>query len=106
MNPYIVVTIILVIAAGGFRFGVDHERARQGREDRHIVEATKAATDAASDAISKLRPKYTTIQNEVQREITTRTVYTDCRHSPDGLRLLNQAITGTNPTTASEGKLP
>jgi hypothetical protein len=106
MNPYIVLAVFAAVGFGGFRLGVDHEQARQGREDRHVREAVAAATSSAADAIATLRPKVTTIQNEVQREITTRTVYADCRHSPDGLRLLNQSLTGSDSAPAREGELP
>ena len=108
MNPYVLFALlgaILAAGAGGFKLGVDHEVAVQAREDEHIAQAVDAATAVAAKAIGELRPKYTTIQNEVQRETQTNVVYRDCKLSDDGLRLANQALNaGTN--AAGGGKLP
>jgi hypothetical protein len=50
-----------------------------------------------TEAISKIKVINTAVQNEVQLDIRTNTVYADCKHSDDGLRLLNNAITNGGP---------
>lgn len=108
MNPYLIIAClaaILAAGAGGFRLGVDHEVAAQAREDAHIAEAVDAANASAAQAIAKLKPTYTTIQGKVRHEVETNTVYRDCKLSPDGLLLANQALAG-GTETASGGKLP
>ena len=108
MNPYLTIACLLAIlgaGAGGFKLGVDHEVASQARAEKLVQDAGEKMTQAAATAIAQLKPKYTTIQNEVQREIVTKTVYADCRHSPDGLRLVNQALDG-GAAAASDRKLP
>jgi uncharacterized protein HemX len=108
MNPYLIIVFLLAIlgaGAGGFKLGSDHEIAAQSRELNHIAEAVDAANSAAAQAIATLKPKFTTIQNEVQREVITKTIYSDCRHSPDGLRLANQALNG-GTVPAGGGELP
>lgn len=107
-SPAFLVAFLLSIMAtawGSFRLGVDHEVASQAREDQHIAEAVDAATTVAAQAIASIKPKYTTIQNEVQREIQTNTVFTDCKLPADSLRLVNQAL---SPSSAAAGtsKLP
>lgn len=107
MNPYLIIAALVAVlaaGAGGFRLGSDHEVAAQAREQNHIAEAVDAANAAAAEAIANIKVVNKTIQNEVQREVQNNIVYRDCKHSPDGLRLLNQAITGTKP--ADSGKLP
>lgn len=107
MNPYLIIAaLVAVIAAGagGFKLGVDHEQASQAREDEHIAQAVDAANTASAQAIAQIKIVNKTIQNEVQREVQNNIVYRDCKHSPDGLRLLNEALTGGKP--ASGGKLP
>lgn len=107
MNPYLIIAALLAVlsaGAGGFKLGADHEIASQAREQKHIADAIAAATAAAAEEISKIRVVNTTIQNEVQREIRTNTVYADCKHSDDGLRILNGAITGG--VTTGDRKLP
>lgn len=107
MNPYILLAFAIALAgagAGGFKLGVDHEFASQAREDSHIAEAVDAANQVAAKAISELKPRYTTIQAKVQHDIQTNTIYRDCKLSPDGLLLANQALNGGSPTT-SDSKL-
>ena len=111
MNPYTIIGILAAFAAcalGGFKLGVDHEQAAQAREDQHIAQAVDAATNAAAKAIATIQPKYTTIKAEVQREISTETVYRDraCVHSPAGLLLANQALSPGPAFGLGSGKLP
>ena len=96
MNPYLIIACLVAIltaGAGGFRLGVDHEVAAQAREDAHIAEAVDAATNVAAKVIAQLKPKYTTISNQLEKQIETHTVYRDCRLDPVGLQLANQALT-------------
>lgn len=107
MNPYLIIaTLVAVLAAGagGFKLGADHEVAAKAREDKHITEAVKAANKASAEAIAKIKVVNKTVQNEVQREVQNNIVYRDCKHTSDGLRLLNEALTGSKPT--GDSKLP
>lgn len=111
MNPYLIIAALVAVlsaGAGGFKLGADHEIAAKAREDKHVKAAVDAATEVSAKAIASIRPKFTTITNEVQREISTQTVYRDvaCSHTPDGLRLVNQALAGGEPPAPSGGKLP
>jgi len=108
MNPYLIIAAMLVAlgaGAGGFKLGADHQLAAQAREQNHIAEAVDAANAAAAQAIAQIKPKYTTIQNEVQREIRTNTVFADCKLPADSLRLVNQALNG-GAEAPGGGKLP
>lgn len=107
MNPYALIACmvaVLGVGAGGFKLGVDHQIASQEREDKHVQQAIEAANIAAAEAIAKIKVVNTTVQNEVQHEIRTNTIYAGCKHSPDGLRLLNEALAGSIP--AADRKLP
>ena len=108
MNPYALLAMAAAIAlagAGGFKLGVDHEVAAQARAEKLVEEAGKKMEDAAAKAIAQLKPKYTTIQNEVQREIRTNTVFADCKLPVDSLRLVNQALNAGGAAPGG-GKLP
>lgn len=108
MNPSLVIAFLVAIlgaGAGGFRLGADHEVAAKAREDKHIAEAVDAANSASAAAIAQLKPKYTTISNQLEKQIETHTVYRDCRLDPVGLQLANQALTGGD-AAAVGGKLP
>ena len=103
MNPYLIIVALIAVmmsALGGFKLGRDHEVAAQAREDQHIAQAVDAATNVAAEAISKLRPKYTTIQNEVQRETKTEVRYVDCRNTAGVMQQLNEAL---KPSTSPAG---
>jgi len=111
MNPYLIVAALLAVmgsAFGGFRLGVDHEKAGQVDKQALVAEAMDAANASAALAISKIQPKYTTINNKVQHEISTETVYRDpgCRHTPVGLQLINDALAPPNAKPTVPGKLP
>jgi hypothetical protein len=108
VNPYALLALAAAIAlalAGGFKLGVDHEIASRAREGKHITEAVNAANATAAKAIAELRPKYTTIQSKLEKEIEIRDVYRDCKLSPDGLLLANQALDPRAEAPAG-GKLP
>ena len=108
MNPYLIIAALVAVlaaGAGGFKLGADHEIASQAREQKHITEAVDAANATAAQAIATIKPKYTTIQNEVQREIRTNHIFSDCKLPPDSLRLVNQALNGGAVTT-TDSKLP
>ena len=107
MNPYIIIFALVSLMGagwGGFTLGADHEKANQVDKQDAIAEAVDAANNAWADKVAILKPTYTTIQNKLEKQIETNTVYRDCHLDPVGLQLANQAIAGgTKPT--SEGKL-
>jgi hypothetical protein len=108
VNPYtIIAALVACLGAGwgGFALGVDHQKASQIDKQDGIAQAVEAANKSAAVAIAALRPRYTTIQNEVQREIQTHTVFADCKLPADSLRLANQALSGGSEP-AGGGKLP
>lgn len=113
MNPYLIIaalTVFLIAVAGtgygGFQLGVDHEKASQIDKKEMVAAAVEAANETSAKAISALKVKNTTITNEVQREIKTNTVYADCKLTPGGLHLANQALAPSNDFTLGGGKLP
>lgn len=108
MNPYLIIAALLAVmgaGAGGFRLGVDHEKASQIDKAETVAEAVDAANNASAAAIAALKPKYTTIKSQLEKQIETHTVYRDCRLDPIGLQLANQALSGGTAAPGS-GKLP
>ena len=108
LNPALWLVGVALLAgtfAGGISVGKKWEEGRNAIEQNHIAEAVDAANAAAAQAIAQIKPKYTTIQNEVQREIRTNTVFADCKLPADSLRLVNQALNG-GAEAPGGGKLP
>ena len=107
MNPYLIIAAlaaILAAGAGGFKLGVDHEVAGQARAEKMVEDTAAVMAETAAKAIAKIRVNNTTIQNEVQREIQTNTVYRDCVHTPGGLLGINKALAPPGPS--GDRKLP
>ena len=108
MNPYLILVVMLGFAGfgvGGFRLGVDHEKASEKDKAETVAAAIEAANQASADAISKIKVKNSTIYNEIQRETHEKLIYSECRHSPDGVRLVNQAL-DPSALRIGGGKLP
>lgn len=109
MNPYFIIAFMLALAgagAGGFKLGSDHEKASEIDRKELVAEAVDAANNAAAAAISALKIKNTTITNEVQHEVRTNTIYSDCKLTARGVQLANQALDPSTAFTLGDGKLP
>ena len=101
---------VIVAALGGthikaYQMGADHEVATQAREDAQIEKAVDAANATAAEAISKLKPKYTTTHNKLEKQLDKETVFRDCRLDATSMQLANQALAG-GAEAPSGGKLP
>lgn len=101
MNPWVLLGIALAWAASaggafvyGTHVGANGELATQARTEQAVRDTVAAAQQGAAAAIAAARPVNRTIVQKAEREIQTNTVYRDCRVTPDGVQLANQAITG------------
>lgn len=110
MNPWILLGLVLfwgssVSGAGWIAYGAgrDSEIANRVENEEIARVAREAAQQGAADEIAKIKPVHTTIRQTLHRELQTSVVYRDCRHTPDGLRALNQALTGRIDPTADSG---
>lgn len=106
-----VVAAAAVAAVGGAylygrQAGRDACTAAAARDEQVARIASDAAASAAAGAIAKIRVTHTTIRQEAEREIHTRTEYRDCRHGPEQLQRLNAALAGAGPEPAGGGELP
>ncbi len=101
---------VIVAALGGthikaYQMGGDHEVATQAREDAQIAKAVDTANATAAEAIAKIRPRYTTISNKLEKQLEKETVFHDCRLDSTSMQLANQALSGGSETP-SDSKLP
>ena len=88
--------ILLLALAGSYAWG-RHDGgalavAAETREAVIAAAATAAAQKATAEEIAKLEVKHVTVQRRIERETREVPVYRDCRHSPDGLRAINDAL--------------
>lgn len=105
MNLYVAAGAALLAVAysgalvyGGRQWGLDSCEAAKAREERLVKEASDAASKAAAEAIAGIEIKHTTIKQTLEKEVRVIRDYGACKHSPDGLRALNEALTnGAEP---------
>lgn len=111
-NPWIIIGLLLSLAAShglvgykAYHAGEEHVIA----ENLKLVDAETRTRDAAlavtSDAIAKIKVENVTVRQKAETITRERVVYRDCQHDADGLRLINEALTGQAKPVA-DGKLP
>lgn len=76
-----------------FYLGQRTELASQLEQDKKAEALVAKISEANAHAIAKIRPVYKTVQGKVETQIRENTIYRDCEHTPDGLRLVNEALT-------------
>lgn len=112
MNPYVILGAVVlwgVSVAGSFFYGQgigkDGEIAKQAAIDKAIIETRKAAQEGAANAIAQIKVTNTTIRGRTDTIIRNDPVYVQCEHGPDGVRNINEALTG-KPGATGDSKLP
>ena len=111
-NPWVILAAGVALAAShgavgwkAYQLGQDNIIATQAKEESIEKRTRDAAIKAASEEISKIEVRNVTIRQKAETITREVPVYRDCRHDPDGLRLINEAIRpGAQP--ADSGKLP
>lgn len=111
-NPYaILAVLVLALVSHG---AVGYKAYRMG-ENACIAEHAKllsielrtrdAALAAAAEAIQGIEVRNVTIRQKAETITREVPVYRDCRHTADGLRLVNQALSDAEEP-ATGGELP
>lgn len=87
------ITYLLVFALGGY-LGYDL-RDDQAMELAAVeARSTQSAQAAAAAEIAKITITETTITQPVLERIRVEKVYSDCKHSPEMMLDINEALTG------------
>lgn len=112
MNPWFLLAVVVGWGAsvgGAFLYGeaVGEARQKASMSDQAdlVRETREAGQQGAADAIAKLKPRNVTIRQELEREIHTNTVYSDCRVPAAGVQIVNDAL-GGRAQPAGGGELP
>lgn len=112
LNPW------LLLAAGLALSGAVGGAYVKGRADGRAVEiaqrvtieevarvSREAAMKGAAEKIAEIEIVNKTVYARATREVVEKPVYRDCVHSDDGLRAINQALTGRSES-AGDGIVP
>ncbi len=97
MNPWLLLAAAVALVgayAAGRHDGAEIAEAAALREERVAALAADAAQKSAAKAIAGITVTNTTLRQTLEREVRENVVYRDCRHSADGLRILNAALAG------------
>lgn len=94
-NPYVILGLVaaFVCAYGLGRYdGSRLEEQAQLTAQQRAQDAYDAAMRATADQISKISIRNTTIRQQAEVIVREKPVYSECRHSADGLQSVNQAL--------------
>ncbi len=108
MWQYTVIAVLFAGYTGGvwhysYEAGKNSEIAKHSELNEVIDKVEAKAASGAASAISGIEIKNTTIYGKLQKEVYTNTVYAECKHTPDGLRQLNEALENRTPASGSTG---
>lgn len=107
LNPWVILGVLLALVGSflyGMRVGHGLEEAQQAKQEALIARATEAAQAGAAKEISKIKIVNQTHKQVLEREI--RNVPSgSCVLSPDGVRAINEILTG-KPQPAGSSQLP
>lgn len=107
LNPYVLLGLLLALMGShwyAYRTGIEREQDAQASRELLIQQAAQSTASLTAETIAKIEVKHVTIRQIAEREIHEKPVYRDCRHTPDGMRVLNAALAGTEP--AGDLQLP
>lgn len=90
IDPRLIIT--LVVAAALFGGGWKLRDYQADSAELLVLKVKEEARLGAAEAISKIEVKYTTINRKLEKEIIKEPVYTECRHSPEAYKLLQESL--------------
>jgi hypothetical protein len=102
---------VLLALGGGYWLGRSDGRALEaGEQDRAtaaVVAAQAAMVQVAAESIAKIEVRNVHTTQKLEKETVEVPVYRDCRHSPDALGLLNDALSGPEAGFGTgDGRVP
>lgn len=107
LNPWFLLAMLLALAGSflyGMNVGRDRAEAKQAQREQLIEDVREAAQQSAAQEIAKIK-----IVNQTHRQVLEREIRNvpsgSCVLSPDGVRALNEILTG-RAQPADRGELP
>jgi hypothetical protein len=115
MSPWSALAAVLLwiasVAAAysyGDSVGTDSEKVKQSEIKQAIEDTRGIARQGAANEIAKIKVRNTTIQSNLREVVRLSPAGVDCKLPADGLRLINEALTGESvrPGRNSDRGLP
>ena len=92
-----IILALCLVAGAGFYVGSEFNQAKVDAKEKEAKKARDEIVNATANKLAAMAPTQAAITERVIREVKTNTVYRDCVLPDSGVRLLNNAIAGTNP---------
>lgn len=112
LNPWVILGVVLFylgsLGAVGWKayaMGGEHVIAEQVEDEAKRVAEREQVLSTVAEAISTMRTKNVTIRQKAETITRERVVYANCKHDADGVRLINEALTGASQPNVA-GELP
>lgn len=115
-NPWVLLAIVAALVAS---HGTVAYKAYHAGQDNIVAETSKivdsevrtrdAALAVVSEAIGNMKVRNVTIRQKTETLTRELPVYRECNHDADGLRTINEALTGTEqqqPAATGNGVVP
>ena len=100
MNPTIILAVVILWGASvvgtyfyGRSDGKELEAGSNAKIELAIAATLEQAQLGAANEIAKIKVVNTTVQGRTETLVRDNVVYRECRHAPDGLRNINEALT-------------
>lgn len=104
-NPWVILGVVLALVASHgavYLYGGKHKEDSILAEQLRQEELVDKLELAVAEQINGIQIVNKTIYQRATREVVKEPVYIECRHSDDGLQLVNSALTNTQPASRSE----
>ena len=93
------IVVIILLAVGLFAAGgsVGWKAAQNSRDAQELAEgkAKAESLQAAAGAIAKIDVRNVTIRKQAETIVREKTIYAECKNTPEMMGVLNQALSGS-----------
>lgn len=94
---------IVLIFGAGYGLGRTDGQAVEVAKQMSAIRSREETLSQVAEAVSKMQVVNKTIHARVERETIEKPVYRECVHTDDGLRYVNEALTGNAGSTDDRG---
>lgn len=92
--PVIFLISLLISFSGGTALGIKWHSLEMDKKEKERLEAQATALEAAAAAIAKIKVTNVTRNVTLEKQIERETFYKECRHTPEAMKQLNEALKG------------
>jgi len=84
---YVIIGLVVVFLMGWVGHGMYTDKVAEA-----IAETRQLAAESAAKEIAKIEITNTTVQGKIIERIRTEQIYSECRHSPDTYKLIQDSF--------------